>query len=74
MSEVIKSFTIDGKVVEYCGKLGDGFELYARQDYTQEYRYIVKDGTVWFVIRVDADGDECAHISQFDVVCKLETY
>ena len=71
MSEVVKSFTIDGQVVKYCGKLGKGFELYAREDRTQEYRYIVKDGTVWFVICVDADGDECAHVSQFDVDCKL---
>lgn len=72
MSEVVKSFTIDGRVVERCGELGKGFELYARQDGTQEHRYIVKNGTVWFVICVDADGDECAHISYFDISCKLK--
>lgn len=71
MSKVEKSFTIDGQVVEYCGELGNGFELYAREDRWQEYRYIVKNGTVWFEICVAAEGDECAHVSQFDVDCKL---
>lgn len=67
--EVLK--TIDGIVVKEVKKMPMGYTLYkstARiKDGAGELYYIAYDGIVMFEIIVVADGDDMAHIEDFDV-------
>lgn len=63
--------TINGTVVELVKKLGFSYDLLKQVEpyaggYGERY-FIVYDGVVMFEITAVADGDDMAHIEEFDV-------
>lgn len=63
--------TINGTVVELVKKLGFSYDLLKQvkpyeNGYGERY-FIVYDGVVMFEITAVADGDDMAHIENFDV-------
>lgn len=63
--------TINGTVVELVKKLGFSYDLLKQVEpykggYGERY-FIVYDGVVMFEITAIADGDDMAHIEDFDV-------
>lgn len=67
--KVERSFSINGKVVDFIKTLGNGYALYKQADFKGDkmVAYITRDDKVLFEITMEADGDCCAHISLFDV-------
>lgn len=68
---VEKRLTINGTVVELVKKLGLDYDLFRqvepyKDNYGERY-YIAYDGVVMFEITAVADGDDMAHIEEFDV-------
>ena len=68
---VEKRLTINGIVVELVKKLGLDYDLLKQGEpyesgYGERY-FIVYDGVVMFEITAVADGDDMAHIEDFDV-------
>lgn len=68
---VEKKLVIDGEPVEEVENLGLNYRLYrttssVEDGYGERY-YIAYDGVVMFAITAVANGDCCAHISEFYV-------
>lgn len=68
---VKKGLVIDGVVVELLKELGAGYELYESSEeieggYGKRY-YIAYNGVVMFELTAVADGDDMAHIDEFNV-------
>lgn len=68
MANVETSYTINGNIVYLEKDLGKGYKVYAENNsgYGQQ-KYITHNDKVLFDIYVEADGDECAHIEQFNI-------
>lgn len=68
MTKLSRSFTINNNVVEHEKDLGNGYAVYT--EIASGYgmtKYIVKNDEVLFSIYAEADGDDMAHISEFDI-------
>lgn len=68
MVNIETRYTINGNVVDFEQDLGKGYKVYTRNDSgCGLQKYITYNNKVLFDIYVEADGDECAHISEFDI-------
>lgn len=68
MVNIKTNYTINGNIVFLEKDLGKGYKIYAEScSICSSQKYITCDDKVLFSLYVEADGDECAHISEFDI-------